>query len=99
MEGLLGEGIIEESNSPRRVQIVVVKKEGKWRICIDYSQTVNMYMKEDDYSLPGIDNIVNNLAQYQYFSSYDLRSAYHQIEIQPRHGNILLSRPTASYTS
>ena len=47
---LLQDDIIEESISPWRSQIVVVKpKENKWRLCIDYSQTVNKHTELDRF--------------------------------------------------
>ena len=79
---LLKEGIIQKSNSPWRAQIVAAKQTNKWRMCIDYSQTVNLYSQEDAYPMPRIDELVNSLAKYSYFSKFDLKSAYHQIPIR-----------------
>lgn len=82
---LLSEGIIEESSSPWRAQVVVVKDETKRhrkRMCIDYSQTVNLYTELDAYPLPRIDEMVNELAKYSLYSTYDLRSAYYQLKIK-----------------
>ena len=50
-------------------------------MCVDYSQTINIYTELDAYPLPRIDDMVNELAQYNIFSTFDLRSAYHQIKI------------------
>ena len=61
--------------------MVVVKKDPKWRLCIDYSQTVNRFTEEDAFPIPRIDDLINNLAQNKYFSKYDLRSAYHQVPL------------------
>ena len=80
---LLAEGIIEASTSLWRAQIVVVKSTGKPRLCVDYSQTVNLYTELDAYPLPRIDDMINKLAQYKYFSTFDLKSAYHQVSINP----------------
>ncbi len=82
---LLSEGIIEPSNSPWRAQVVVVKdplNRHKKRLCIDYSQTVNQYTELDAYPLPRIDDMINNLAGYKFFSTFDLKSAYHQVPIK-----------------
>ena len=81
---LLDEGIIQPSSSPWRAQVVVVKDElnrHKKRMCVDYSQTINIYTELDAYPLPRIDDMINELAMYSFFSTFDLRSAYHQIEI------------------
>ena len=82
---LFSEGIIETSASPWRAQIVVVKHfsdRHKKRMCIDYSQTINLYTELDAYPLPRIDKMVNNLANYRVFSTFDLKSAYHQIPLK-----------------
>ena len=50
-------------------------------MCIDYSQTINLFTELDAYPLPRIDVLVNNLSKYHVFSTFDLRSAYHQITI------------------
>lgn len=52
------------------------------RLCIDYSQTINLHTNLDAYPLPKIDEMVNKLSKYKVFSTYDLKSAYHQIPIQ-----------------
>ena len=52
---LMKEGIIEKSNSPWRAQVVVVKDthvQGKKRLAIDYSQTINRFTLLDVYPLP-----------------------------------------------
>ena len=81
---MLKEGIIEPSKSSWRAQIVVVKKEGKRRLAIDYSQTINIYTQLDAYPLPLIPELVNKIAQYSVFSTVDLTAAYHQIELVPQ---------------
>ena len=66
---LLQDDIIEESISPWRSQIVVVKqKENKWRLCIDYSQTVNKHTELDAFPVPRIEDLVNELSKNRYFS-------------------------------
>ena len=82
---LLDEGIIEPSTSPWRAQVVVSKdplNRHKKRLCIDYSQTINLYTELDAYPLPRIDDMVNKLAKYKVFSTFDLKSAYHQVPIK-----------------
>ena len=52
-------------------------------MCVDYSQTINLYTELDAYyPLPRIEDMVNNLPKYKVFSIYDLKSAYHQISIK-----------------
>lgn len=78
----LSEGTIRPSQSPWRAQVVIVTVNGKRRLCIDFSQTINLYTLLDAYPIPRIDDMVNSLAKYKYFSTFDLRSAYHQIPIR-----------------
>ena len=54
---LYSEGIIKPSMSPWRAQIVVFKdaNNNKRRMCVDYSQTVNLFTERDAYLLPKID--------------------------------------------
>ena len=50
-------------------------------MCIDYSQTINQYTELDAYPLPRIDDMINNIAHYKVFSTFDLRNAYQQVPI------------------
>ena len=79
----LDEPPLQPSVSPWRAQVVIVKDDEnkKKRMCVDYSQTINLYTELDAYPLPRIDDLVNTLASYNVFSTFDLRSAYHQISI------------------
>ena len=54
----------------------------KKRLCIDYSQTINQYTDLDAYPLPRINDMVNDLAAYKMYSTFDLKSAYHQVSIR-----------------
>ena len=54
----------------------------KKRMCTDYSQTVNLFTELDAYPLPHIDEIINKLSKYKLFSTFDLKSAYHQIPLR-----------------
>jgi hypothetical protein len=84
VETMLAEEIIEPSKSPWRAQIVVVKDEfdrHRKRLCVDYSNTINIYTQLDAYPLPRIDVMINVLSKYLVFSTLDLKSAYHQIQI------------------
>ena len=78
---LLSDDIIEPSSSPWRAQLVIVKNEKhRKRMCVDYSQTVNKFTCLDAYPLP---SVINNVTQYKWYSSLDLRSAYHQVPLLP----------------
>ena len=47
-----------------------------------HSQTMNQYTYLDAYHLPRIDDMVNDLAAYKVYSTFDLKIAYHQVPIQ-----------------
>ena len=80
---LLREGIIEESNSPWRSQPYVAGGGShKKRLVIDYSETINRFTLLDAYPLPHMGDLINQIAQYKVFSTIDLQSAYHQIELK-----------------
>ena len=51
-------------------------------MCIDYSQIINLYTELDTYSLPRIDKMINDLAKYKVFFSFDHKSAYHQVPLK-----------------
>ena len=65
--------------SPWHVQIVFVKDANKNKhcMCVDYSQTVNLFTELDAYPLPRIETLINNLAKYHVFSTFNLHIAYH----------------------
>ena len=77
----LAAGIITESCSPYPTPIVVVrKKNGTIRICIDY-RTLNNRTTPDQYTMPRIDDALDSLSGTLWFSLLDLRSGYYQIEM------------------
>ncbi|KRZ72456.1 Retrovirus-related Pol polyprotein from transposon 17.6 [Trichinella papuae] len=82
---LLAENIIEESCSPWRAQALVVTSDNhKKRMVIDYSQTINRFTLLDAYPLPKINDMVQAISKYRFFSTVDLKSAYYQIHINAR---------------
>ena len=80
---LLNDDVIEESQSPWRAQVLVTRNERhKKRLVIDYSQTINRFTYLDAYPLPSIEEIINKVSQAKFFSTIDLKSAYHQVPIR-----------------
>ena len=79
---LLKEGIIEKSVSPWRAQVIVTHDERhRRRMVVDYSATINRFTSLDAYPMPRINDLVQELAKYNYFSKLDLKSAYYQVPI------------------
>ncbi|GBM93182.1 Transposon Ty3-I Gag-Pol polyprotein [Araneus ventricosus] len=73
--------IIEESVSPWTSPVVLVKKkDGTWRFCVDY-RLLNKRTKKDVYPLPRIDYAFDSISETKFFSSVDLKSGYWQIEV------------------
>ena len=80
---LLSDKIIEPSTSPWRAQIIVTTNERhKKRMVIDYSQTINRFTYLDAYPVPKVDELVQEISKYSMYSTFDLKSAYHQIPIR-----------------
>ncbi|RVW86049.1 Transposon Ty3-I Gag-Pol polyprotein [Vitis vinifera] len=63
-------------------KMVVPKKEGKWRVCVDYTNLNNACPK-DSFPLPRIDQIVDSTSGQGMLSFLDAFSGYHQIPMSP----------------
>ncbi|KZR98045.1 Uncharacterized protein APZ42_006736, partial [Daphnia magna] len=84
IEIMLKNKIIRDSHSPFSAAIVMVpKKDGELRLCIDY-RPLNKITIKDRYPLPRIDDTVDALCGSMYFSTLDLLSGYWQIEIEEK---------------
>ena len=57
------------------------KKDGSFRMCIDYRQLNKVFIK-NKYPIPRIDDLFDQLQGACVFSKIDLRSSYHQLKIQ-----------------
>jgi hypothetical protein len=83
LQELLDKGYIHPSSSPWGCPALVVKKkDGSLRLCVDY-RLLNAVTIKNRYPLPRIDVLFNQLAGAKVFSKIDLRSGYHQIKIRP----------------
>ena len=77
-------GQIEPSNSPWASPVVLVtKKYGSTRFCVDYHRLNSLTVK-DDYPLPRIDDSLRLLGNQQWFSMMDLSSEYWQVAMSPQ---------------
>lgn len=84
LRGMLEKGIIRESSSPWAAPIVLVrKKNGSWRFCVDYSK-LNLVTKRDAFPLPRVEDSLTSLTQSAWYSTLDLASGYWQVQVDER---------------
>nr|XP_049702875.1 uncharacterized protein LOC126055956 [Helicoverpa armigera] len=89
VEKLLHENVIQESHSPWSAPVHLVPKkkdasgEIKYRMVIDYRR-LNDITIDDKYPLPNINDLFDKLGKSVYFTTLDLASGYHQIEVEEK---------------
>jgi hypothetical protein len=82
LEDLLDKKFVRPSVSPWGAPVLLVKKkDGSMRLCIDYRQ-LNKVTIKNRYPLPRIDDLMDQLVGARVFSKIDLRSGYHQIKVK-----------------
>jgi hypothetical protein len=73
VHGLLDQGVIRPSSSPCGSLIMMVpKKDGTWRMCVNY-RDLNKITVKNRYPLPHIDDLLDQLKNVVYFTKLDLR--------------------------
>ena len=84
VDNLLKAGFIIEIKYPEWLAnvLVVPKKCGKWRVCVDYTD-LNEACLKDNFPIPQIDHIVDALAGHGMLSFLDAFLGYHQIPMHP----------------
>jgi hypothetical protein len=82
IKDLLQKGHVRPNSSPCRSPIVLVqKKDGTWRLYIDY-RALNKIKVIYRYPIPRIDNLLDQLKGENFFSKIDIKSGYHQVPIE-----------------
>lgn len=98
VEKLLRNDVIRESHSPWSAPVHLVPKkmdasgERKFRLVVDYRR-LNEVTVDDKYPLPNITELFDKLGKSNYFSTLDLASGYHQIEVEES------DRPKTAFTT
>ncbi|GKB93563.1 putative reverse transcriptase domain-containing protein, partial [Tanacetum coccineum] len=81
LKELQDKGFIRPSSSPWGAPVLFVKKkDGSFRMCIDYRE-LNKLTVKNRYPFPRIDDLFDQLQGSQFFSKIDLRSGYHQLRV------------------
>ncbi|GKC19944.1 putative reverse transcriptase domain-containing protein [Tanacetum coccineum] len=82
LQELSDKGFIRPSSSPWGAPVLFVKKkDGSFRMCIDYRE-LNKLMVKNRYPLPRIDDLFDQLQGSRVYSKIDLRSGYHQLRVR-----------------
>lgn len=78
---MLQVGIIRDDNNSFTLPVVMMKKkDGSWRLCIDYKQ-LNQLTINDRFPISVIKELLDELRKTSYFSKLDLRFGHHQIRM------------------
>ena len=83
VQRLLQIGAIREVLYPKWLSntVVVKKKNGKWRVCVDFTD-LNKACPKDPFPLPKIDQLVDSTAEHERMSFLDAFQGYHQIALR-----------------
>ncbi|GJT80605.1 putative reverse transcriptase domain-containing protein [Tanacetum coccineum] len=82
LQEISNKGFIRPSSSPWEASVLFFKKkDGSFRMCIDYRE-LNKLTVKNRYPLPRIDDLFDQLQGSSVYSKIDLRSVYHQLRVR-----------------
>lgn len=90
LDNYIKEGIVEPSHSEWASPVVMVKREDKYRFCVDFRK-VNAVSKRDSYPMPNMTHLLDSLRQAKYLSKIDLKQAFLQVPLADKHSRDVTS--------
>ena len=78
---LLDIGQIRKSYSTWRSQIEVVKDQGKWKMLVNYTQTVNKQIQDGVIGMEGFEESINKLKDYKFYARVNFKDWHHLVRI------------------
>jgi len=87
VDDMMRQRVIQKSSEPFALNLVLVKKkDGSYRCCVDYRQLNDLTVK-DAFPLPHLDDCLDALSGCCWFTSLDMLNGYHQLDVAPEDRN------------